>query len=232
MTDPKFLPWLERHSAERDSLSLDRLVEESGGSGRCAIVVVDLLEGFCREGPLASEHVRRLIEPIRSFLSMAHGAGVSKFFFPCDSHPPDSPEFSSFPPHCIEGSRQAEIVSELARLEFSESFVKLNKQSISSLIGTDLPQQLQDLEVKTIICVGDCTDLCLYHLAIGLRFWANAEKRDWRIVVPQDLVATYDLPVAAALEVGAMPHPADLLSDVFLYHLELNGVEVVSGLTP
>jgi nicotinamidase-related amidase len=228
--DTQFLPWLERRSCERKPQSLDELLKQSGGPEHCALVVVDLLEGFCREGPLASDPVKELIEPIRSLLVTAHRAGVSKFYFPSDCHSADSPEFDSFPPHCLEGTKQSEIVSELTALEFSESFVRVNKGSISSLIGTDLPQQLSVQGVRTIICVGDCTDLCLYHLAVGLRFWANAHGDVWRIVVPQDLVATYDMSVATALEVGALPHPADFLSDVFLYHMELNGVEVVSSL--
>jgi nicotinamidase-related amidase len=207
------------------------LLEDSGGAEKCAVLVVDMLEGFCREGPLASPLVQCLIEPVREFLVKCQAAGVPHFFFPCDSHSPDSPEFQSFPPHCIEGTRQAEIVNELTELEFSDSFVRLPKGSISSVIGTDLSARLQALGVTTLICVGDCTDLCLYHMACGLRFWANTRGLDWRIVVPQDLVATYDLSVAQAAELEAMPHPADLLSDIFLYHLELNGVEVVSTLT-
>jgi hypothetical protein len=40
-------------------------------------------------------------------------------------------------------------------------------------------------------------------------------------------VQTYDLPVDAAKSLGIPPHPGDLLHAVFLYHLALNGVEVV-----
>jgi hypothetical protein len=52
----------------------------------------------------------------------------------------------------------------------------------------------------------------------------------WDIVVPADLVATYDVPVVTALELGIMPHPGDLLHHFFLYHMELNGIQVVSSL--
>ena len=230
MSDPDFLPWLERHAAERPSLSLDSILGQSGGASGCAVVCVDLLEGFCREGPLSSERVGALIEPTCAFLKSAHAAGVSKFFFPSDCHPMDSPEFQSFPPHCVKGTSEAELVKELTALRFASEFVRVDKGSVSSLVGTDLAERISQQDVRTIVCIGDCTDLCLYHLAVGLRFWANAHGVSWRILVPQDLVATYDLPTRAALELGILPHPAGFLSDVFLYHLELNGVEVLSSI--
>ena len=44
-------------------------------------------------------------------------------------------------------------------------------------------------------------------------------------------VDTYDLPVETALKAGALPHDAELLHAVFLYHMNLNGVEIYSRLT-
>jgi nicotinamidase-related amidase len=230
VTDPDFLPWLDRHTSRREPLSLENLVAESGGGEHCAVAVVDLLEGFCRTGPLASERILGIVDPIVELLKQTHRLGVSRYLFPCDSHSEDSPEFQVFPPHCVEGTEEAELVREIKDLEFSSLFQKIEKRSISSLVGTELPQILQDEGVRTIICTGDCTDLCLYHLAVGLRYWANAHHLPWKIVVPQNLVATYDLPTAKATELGVLPHPADLLDKIFFYHLELNGVRVVSEL--
>ena len=209
-------------------MSRSALLGESGGAEHCAVAVVDLLEGFCRKGPLASDRILGIVDPITSFLREAHQAGVTRFLFPCDSHAADSPEFETFPPHCVIGTEEAELVHELKELEFTHLFEKIEKQSISSLIATELPRQLQQQGVRTIICTGDCTDLCLYHLAVGLRYWANAHHLTWNIVVPQNLVATYDLPTATATELGLLPHPADFLDKVFFYHLELNGVRVIS----
>jgi hypothetical protein len=76
--------------------------------------------------------------------------------------------------------------------------------------------------------VGDCTDLCTYQLAMFLRLDANARQKARRVIVPADCVQTYDLPVEIASGLGALPHPGNLLHAVFLYHMQLNGVEVVS----
>ena len=82
-----------------------------------------------------------------------------------------------------------------------------------------------------MLAVGDCTDLCLHQLALPLKLAANHEDRALRVVVPADCVQTYDLPVEVAASLGALPHHGDLLQEIFLYHLALNGVEVVSHIT-
>ena len=50
------------------------------------------------------------------------------------------------------------------------------------------------------------------------------------IIVPADCVDTYDLPVETAERVGALPHDANLLHPLFLYHMALNGALVVRNI--
>lgn len=230
MRDAQFFEWLETRSAQRSPLDLRTLIQEAGGPSRCAVLVVDLVEGFCREGPLASPRVESLIAPTVEFLTACHAEGIETFLFPCDAHQDDSPEFQAFPPHCLAETEQSELVAELKALPFANLFERLDKRSVSSLVETGLATRLQGDQFQTLICLGDCTDLCLYHLATGLRFLANSDGLTWEVVVPANLVATYDLPVPLAQEIGAMPHPGDLLHDIFLYHLELNGIRVPSAL--
>lgn len=230
MREADFFQWLVSHQKSLPEKSLRELIEESGEPGRVAIVVVDLIKGFCKTGALSSPAVGKLVEPTRDFLLEAFDQGIKKFYFPCDAHPHDSSEFAAFPPHCVEGTEESELVEELTDLAFSHLFERIDKGSVCSLTGTDLAKKLADGQFQTVVCCGDCTDLCLYHLAVGLRFYANQYRLPWRIVVPRNLVATYDLSVLNAQLVGALPHPGALLNDIFLYHLQLNGVEVVAKL--
>lgn len=230
MRDAAFFRWLETHQVSRSALSLEHLISECGGAHRIAVVAVDLIKGFCSEGPLASAPVGELVDPTVRLLEKCHRKGVEGFFFPCDAHPPESAEFRSFPPHCVIGTSESELAQALSNLPFAADFRRYDKGSVSSVVGTGLAEDLRERSYRAMVCCGDCTDLCLYHLAVGLRFFANQHGLAWRIVVPADLVATYDLGVEQALAVGALPHPGPLLHDLFLYHLELNGVEVVSSL--
>jgi nicotinamidase-related amidase len=213
-----------------DAVSLDSLV---GDPARTAVFSVDLLNGFCYQGPLASQRVANIVGPIVKLFQATHARGVRHFILPQEHHPPDAVEFNSYGPHCVAGTPEAETVPELDQLPFSDLFVKMNKNSINPAIGTELDAWLDaHPEVNTFIVVGDCTDICTYQLAMHLRLWANAfQRHDVRVILPVDGVETYNLPVDIAQQIGAVPHDGDLLHLVFLYSMMLNGVEVVATIT-
>ena len=50
------------------------------------------------------------------------------------------------------------------------------------------------------------------------------------VIVPADAVDTYDLNVETAAATGAFPHPGDFFHQIFLYHMALNGIQVVRAL--
>jgi len=232
-TGTAFLQWLERWLAELPAARLQEdMIAPAGGPGSVAVLSVDMLVGFCSEGPLASPRVKGLIPAIRGLLSRAHAAGVRDFVLTQDSHPADSPEFRQFPPHCITGTREAETAPELLALPFAREFTVIPKRSLSSAESTELVHWLEDRpNLRRVVVVGDCTDLCIYQAAMHLRLRANAAgDRDFEVIVPADCVETYDLPVETALRLGAMPHDGDLMHRLFLYHMALNGVQVVRSL--
>lgn len=210
------------------AVGLNKLLEDAGGPEGIAVFCVDVIRGFCTEGPLASERVRQIVAPIRELFVAAHESGVRRFYLPQDSHPEQSLEFADFGRHCVSGTSEAQTVLELAELPFAHLFVTIEKRSIASHIGTDLENRLQrDGTPRVCLAVGDCTDLCLYQLAVYLKLRANAFNHPCRVLVPENCVQTYDLPVAVAEKIGAKPHDGDFLHLVFLYHLWLNGIEIV-----
>ncbi|OGT26420.1 MAG: nicotinamidase [Gammaproteobacteria bacterium RBG_16_66_13] len=196
-----------------------------------AIVSVDVINGFCHQGPLASPRVKEIIEPIVRLFRRAWDAGVRHILLPQDTHEPNAVEFAQYPPHCVRGTVEAETVPEIRALPFFDRMTILEKNSIHSGLDTRLDAWIDaHPEVDTYIVVGDCTDLCTYQLAMHLRLGANARQLKRRVLVPVDGVDTYDLPVDAAAAVGAVPHDAEVLHRIFLYSLRLNGVEVVAAL--
>ena len=222
-----FLDWLERWLENLSPLALRGVIAEAGGSENVAVYSVDVINGFCHSGPLASERVGRIVEPIERLFTKSYEAGVRRFILIQDAHPPDSPEFAAWGPHCIAGTEEAQMVTELASLPFVSTFRVIPKRSVNSHIGTDLAK---DPLPRAAIVVGDVTDICAYQLAMGLRAQANAQGADCQVIVPENCVQTYDLPVdvAGEGESGPLPHPGDLMHAIFLYHLRLNGVRIVS----
>lgn len=224
-----FLRYLEEwHSRIRDE-SLDALI--GGRPETVAVVCVDVIVGFCREGPLASPRVNRIVAPIARLFSALHERGVRHFILPQDAHAPDAVEFMSYPPHCIRGTHEAQTMPELLALPFSDQFTIIEKNALSAFVDTALPAWVREHpEVTTYIVTGDCTDLCTYNLALHLRMDANARQLQRRVVLVEECVDTYDLPVAVAQQQGIRPHPGDFHHVVFLHHMEQNGIEIVRRL--
>lgn len=222
-----FLEWLVEWEHTLPGLRWADLLADTPPE-RVGVFCVDMTNGFCHEGNLASPRVQALIPAVRRLFEEAHQAGVRQFVLPQDTHHQDALEFHSFPLHCVAGTAEAETVAELQELPFADLFRVFPKNSISISQGTGLDDWLDaHADLGAALVCGDCTDLCVYNLMMHLKLRANARNQALRVIVPANCVQTYDLPVATARELGALPHDGDLLHLVFLYHMRLNGAEVI-----
>lgn len=195
---------------------------------QAAVLSVDLIKGFCNSGSLSSPRSAGIVPGVAELFRQAYAAGVRSFALLQDAHSSNAVEFQTWPSHCVRGSEESETVDELRSLPFFNEISILHKNSIDSFEYTSLDLWVSQIpQVMNYIVVGDCTDLCVYQLAMRLRTKADARNLSRRVIVPADLVQTYDFPVSAAKAAGAMPHPGDLMHAFFLYHMALNGVEVV-----
>ena len=216
-----------------DQLQPRLLAEVIGDPATAAIFSTDMTVGFCERGSLASPRVGALVEPVVALFRRAYALGVRHFVLTQDTHHPQTPEFEAWPVHCVRGTEEAETVPALKALPFADRFTIIEKNSLHPAVGTGFDAWLDaHPELRTAIVVGDCTDLCVYQLAMHLRVHHNAHNRAGvAVIVPANAVDTYDLPPHEARAIGAMPHPADFFHETFLYHMALNGIDVVRELT-
>jgi nicotinamidase/pyrazinamidase len=148
-----------------------------------AVLVVDMLRGFLEEGyPLyIGAASRRIIPRIQELLDREL-AGGSKIYFICDNHDPDDLEFKMFPPHCIAGTVEAEVISELAGYKGEI----IPKKRYSGFYGTNLEARLKELKPERLIICGVLTNICVLHTT------ADARNRDYDVEIPVDCVASPD----------------------------------------
>jgi nicotinamidase-related amidase len=223
-----FLNFLAGWASELPEAALADLTAEPG---RVAIISVDVINGFCTTGALASPRIQAIVAPIASLFERAHAAGVEYLALVQEAHEPDAVEFQHYPRHAVRGTREAEAVPEIKGLPFYDQLPIFTKNSISPVFNTGLEAWLQaHSQISTFIAVGDCTDLCTYQLAMYLRLRANANQLDQRVIVPANCTGTFDTPQDVARQIGALPHAGDLLHWIFLYNMRLNGIEVVSAI--
>jgi nicotinamidase-related amidase len=147
------------------------------------VLVADMVRGFCEEGRnlYVGPTIREVIPRIRELLERERAAG-SRIIFICDTHDPDDKEFEMFPPHCIRGTEEPDVIPELA--EFAEESIP--KRRYSAFFETDLDQRLKEAQPDKIIIVGDCTNICVLYTA------AEARYRDYAVEVRADCVVTFD----------------------------------------
>lgn len=227
-----FLEWIDGWLADRAPLDLASYLQSNNiGPERVAIVSVDMIAGFCYEGRLASLRIAGVVDAVAALFQRAYELGVRQFVLPQEYHSHDAPEFDQYGPHGIRDTQEAETVAALRALPFAGAFRLVRKNSIHPALGTDFEQWLNERpSLDTFIVVGDCTDLCAYQSAMYLKLRGNAQDRRVAVIVPQNCVQTYDMPVATAQQRGVMPHDGDLTHAMFLYSMALNGIEVVRSI--
>lgn len=179
------------------------------------LFIVDINNGFAKSGALYSPRVEALISPIVDFTTYLSDKVKNIIAF-TDCHDENSIELLSYPSHCLRNDFESEIVDELKSIE---NIKIIRKNSTNAFFALD---DINFDGVDNLIIVGDCTDICIYQFAITLKSYFNQNNINKNIVVPMNLVDTYDIPNI---------HCAQLLNIVFLNSLIQNGIKVVKKIT-
>lgn len=184
-------------------------------------ISIDINNGFAKKGALYSPRTEKLIPDTKKLLTELSEVGVTILAY-TDTHTKLSPELQAYPEHCMEGTEESEVVKELKEINgivikpknATNGFIAHNPL-LSTTIETRSQEELDNID--TFIVTGVCTDICVYQFAISLKAYLNENNRDARVIVPKNLVDTFDAP----------NHNAEFLNAVFLESLINNGIEVV-----
>ena len=175
------------------------------------LFIVDMNNGFAKSGALYSQRVENLIDPIASFANFIGNNNCPIIAF-TDSHNPDSIELKNYPKHCLVDDIESDIIDELKSIN---GLTIVPKNSTNGFFALE---NFEYSSFENIIIVGDCTDICIYQFATTLKAYLNQLNIDKNIIVPVDLVDTYDIPNI---------HSANLMNLVFLNSMIQNGINVV-----
>jgi nicotinamidase-related amidase len=223
-TPPFVHAWMETIP----STSFDQAVPDPE---RAAFFSADLINGFVHTGPLASPRVLGIVDNVVDLFTRGWEHGVREFVLLQDTHDPATPEFRAYPPHARRGDTESGTIPELTSLPFADRLTIIEKNSLHPAIETGFDAWWDDNPtLNRAIVVGDCTDLCVYQLAMHLRMRANAlNLEDFEVIVPANVVQTFDIPDDPSRPGSA--HPGDFFHHVFLYHMASNGIRIVSDMT-
>lgn len=166
------------------------------------LIVIDMVNGFVREGALADKHIEGTIANQVALIKQYKEEGNLVIFIK-DTHTMDSVEHDRFggAVHCIEGTKEAELVEELKPFENSENTITLEKNSTSYIWaenksdGYNFVDVLNGLEnVEEIEVVGCCTDICVTNGVLPMMNYFDQKNRRVGVTLYQDAIDTFEIP--------------------------------------
>ncbi len=191
---------------------------QSFEADQTALIIVDMINGFVKEGPMSSPRIQAIIPPIQDLMVCSKEKGLQMLAF-ADSHDEASIEFISYPPHCLAGTSESEIVDELKEVG---GYNLILKGSTNGFLEPAFHEWLTNHpSIQNFIVVGDCTDICVEQFVLTLKTYFTTLNRPSRIIVPTGCVETYDFGV----------HAGDFMNIIALYKMHMNGIEIVREIT-
>lgn len=159
---------------------------------RRLFINVDMVNGFINEGAMHDESIARIIPEQVRIIDECKNHG-DRLIFIKEAHSEDSAEFAKFPKHCVKGTREAEIVDELRPYVTQNNVYE--KNSTSAIFAKDFLKDISQMfNLKEVVIMGCCTDICVMNLALPLSNFFDEINRKVNIVIPRDAVETYNAP--------------------------------------
>ena len=132
-----------------------------------AVVVIDMANDFVYPGGVIADaggaeyqaRAQRVIPPLARLLAAARRSGIT-VIYATDAHQSGDSELKKWPPHAMQGTRQAEIVPDLAP---QPGDVVLGKSTYSPFTSTAIEAVLRERGITRLVIAGLHTDCCARH---------------------------------------------------------------------
>lgn len=183
------------------------------------LLITDMLNGFAKKGALADEYIMHIVPELLRLIKIYVKEKKKKVIFVKEAHSLDSTEFKNFLIHCVDGTWESEIIDEFK--PYVKYALVYKKNSRSFMFAPGFMSDLQKMKnLKRIISGGCCTDLCVIDGNIPLKNYFDQMNRDVEIIVPKDIVETYDAPW----------HKRDEYNEIAFKLMEQEGIKLVKTL--
>lgn len=155
------------------------------------LLIVDMINGFLKEGNMAFESGMVTVEPIIALANDFKKKGYDIAAFR-DEHTIDSLEFKTYPEHCVKGTSESLLIDEL--MIFEKEIIDIPKRSTNGVNTEAFQKLISSNSYDEVVIVGVCTDICVLQagLALVTQFYEN--NIDAKVTVVSDAVATFDSP--------------------------------------
>lgn len=177
------------------------------------VVMIDMINGFAKFGPLSSPNVDAMIPRMGQFLDQTIHQGIPVVSYR-DAHQEDAEEFGSFPPHCVSGSEESKLVDELER----DVLIDITKNSTNGFLATNPLELVNGPAIQDIFVMGCVTDICVRDFATTLNKYLQETNQKATVYVIENLVDTYHIEGF---------HDRDVEHTLALYAMKQSGIQLV-----
>lgn len=193
--------------------NIEHMSVENFSPDETMLVIIDMVNGFVREGALSSPYVDKIASKISEFAQKCEDLKIPIIAY-ADTHEENSTEFRSFPAHCIAGTSEAELIDELKKIK---SIIKIEKNSTNSFLAKN-PLEMTKNNIKNILVTGCVTDICVRDFSKTMRKYLDENNIDANIYLFENLIETYDIEGI---------HDRELEHILALYDMKNSGINIV-----
>ena len=153
------------------------------------LVVVDMVNGFIHFGALADKNINKITPTIVSLIEKAKEQGMDIVAFK-DCHTINDIEFKTFPPHCLKGTWESDLIPELKPYE--KDMVIIPKNTTNGFITNTFKNIAIKNKYDRVFVVGCCTDICVKDFTGSYLTFIKKLNRHTKIIVFEDACYTFD----------------------------------------
>lgn len=180
------------------------------------LLVIDMVNGFVKEGALADKGINAITPNIIKLIE-EYIKNNDDIISIQEGHSKQSKEFENFPEHCILGTEEAELISEL--WPYKENMKVIRKNSTCGFVTKEFMEYIEKNrnQLEEIVLTGCCTDLCIMNFAIPLKTYINEYNLNIKVKIFKNAVETYDLPI----------HNRQEYNEIAFKIMKQNGIEIL-----
>jgi len=186
-------------------------------STNACLVIIDMVNGFIHEGPMADASIKNIIVNIEELIKSFHQNHQPIIAF-LDKHPENAKEFTAFVPHCVANTSESEWVEEL--LSYQNDVLFIEKNSVNGFLAPDFQQWFEKAPLyQQYVITGCVSDICVLQFALTLQAYIHQHNLDATVTVCEDAIATFDAPF----------HPKDTYHTMAIAFMKQCGIHITTS---
>ena len=154
------------------------------------LVIIDMVNGFVNFGALADKNINKVTPSIINMIKDAKKNGFEILAFK-DCHGKDDEEFKTFPPHCLIGTAESELIPELKLYEKQFDYV-IGKETTNGFVTKDFQKLLKENNYDNVVVCGCCTDICVLNYVESYLNYIKNNGLKTNVFVVKNACYTFD----------------------------------------